>query len=200
MRHRSTDLVAAPPRRDCIFVSIPARYSLARERDPDGNPRYFTCKAVSLSTDTVVLSTPVLGELAEQVVAHVERFGKIAGRIVHVMDRGFVVQIAANNQERAMIAERIAWIEKNKNLELPDRRIADRMVPDETHASLVLPSGARIGCQVLDISMSGAAVSTPFVPVRDMSLRLGAMTGRVVRFFPHGFAIRFAEVLDKPQT
>jgi hypothetical protein len=110
-----------------IIISISGRYSLASRCDAQGNAHAFACRAVNISTRAVVLVAPVLGLVGERVEAHIEHFGKLEGSIARLMDRGFVMSIAATGDERARIAERIIWLEKNKNLEVPDNRESARI-------------------------------------------------------------------------
>ncbi len=63
----------------------------------------------------------------------------------------------------------------------------------------MLADGTVLGCFVIDMSVSGVAVSA------DVSVRLGdvlavgKVIGRVVRLFPEGFALRFIELQHADQ-
>jgi hypothetical protein len=49
------------------------------------------------------------------------------------------------------------------------------------------------GCFVIDMSVSGAAVSADVQPEIGTPLAVGACIGRVVRLLPDGFAVKFVE-------
>jgi hypothetical protein len=54
-----------------------------------------------------------------------------------------------------------------------------------------------VPCFVIDISVSGAAVSADISPEIGTPLAVGWVVGRVVRFVPGGFAVRFVELQDR---
>jgi hypothetical protein len=181
------------------IVSIPGKYSLASRRDGQGNRREFACRAVSISAHAVVLAAPVTGHPGERVIAHVGQFGRLQGKILRAMERGFVMRITATDVERTKLARKILWLEKHKNHELPECREHGRIVPEDPHSTLILPDGRRLTCLVIDMSVSGAAVSAEIVPELGMPLALGKVIGRVVRRFDEGFAIQFISA-QHPRT
>jgi hypothetical protein len=177
-----------------IMVSMAGRYSLASRRDGQGNRRVFACRAVNMSANAVVLAAPVAGPVGERVIAHIERFGKIDGSIVRILDdRGFVMSVTATPSERAKIEEKLIWLEKHKNLDLPDNREDERIIPRNPHSTLILRDGTRMSCFVIDMSVTGAAVSAEHFPQIGVALAVGKAVGRVVRRFPEGFAVRFTQ-------
>jgi len=173
------------------IVSIPGNYSLASRRDGRGNRREFACRAVSMSARSVVIAAPVLGQIGERVIAHIRPFGRLEGKILRTMELGFVMSITASETEQARLARKIAWIEKHKNHETLECREHDRIVPEDPHSTLTLADGSRRTCLVIDMSVSGAAVSADLVPRLGTPLALGKVVGRVVRHFEEGFAIQF---------
>ena len=52
-------------------------------------------------------------------------------------------------------------------------------------------------CEVIDISLSGAAIKTEVMPSVGTFLMLGKMRGRVVRYLEQGVAIEFVKQLDR---
>jgi hypothetical protein len=176
-----------------IMVSIPGRYSLTSRRDQQGNRREFACRAVSMSTQAIVLATPVGGPVGERVIAHIERFGRLDGSITRVLDRGFIMSITATPEERDKITEKLVWLEKHKNLELPDNRASQRIVPENPNSTLTLADGTRITCFVIDISFTGVAVSADIFPEIGTAMAVGKVVGRVVRRFTEGFAVQFVD-------
>jgi hypothetical protein len=182
-----------------IIVSIPGRYNLANRRDSAGERREFACRVVGMSPQEMVFAAPVVGAIGERVIAHIERFGKIDGRISRVMERGFVITIAATDEEREKLAAKIQWLEHHKNHDLPEGRKHGRIVPREPLSRLVLADGSRLSCLVMDMSISGAAVSADLVPEIGLPLAVGSVPGGVVRHFAEGFAIRFIETLNPKQ-
>jgi hypothetical protein len=68
-----------------------------------------------------------------------------------------------------------------------------RIIPADPHSTLTMADGATHGCFVIDMSVSGAAVSSPLQPQIGTPLAVGACIGRVVRLLPTGFAVKFVE-------
>jgi hypothetical protein len=58
-------------------------------------------------------------------------------------------------------------------------------------ARLILPNGNNIGCRVIDISQSGAAITSDQRPEIGALITIGKTPGRVVRHIEDGFAIEF---------
>ncbi|HEY5216702.1 MAG TPA: PilZ domain-containing protein, partial [Pseudolabrys sp.] len=113
-----------------------------------------------------------------------------------VLDRGFVMTIAATNEERARLADRIDWHEKNKNHDLSDGRKHKRIMPKDPRSTLVLADESRLDCFVIDMSPSGVAVSADIKPKIGTPLAVGTLVGRVVRHLADGFAVQFIELQD----
>jgi hypothetical protein len=174
-----------------VTVRIPGRFSLAGRRDSRGNRRRFACRAVNISQSSMMLATPVVGPVGERVIAYFEEFGKIHGPITRVLEHGFVMKIAASRDERARLLRRLIWLEQNKNYDAPDVRGHKRIIPEDPLSTIIFPDGSMLGCFVIDISASGAAVSADIVPEVGTPLAIGKVTGSVVRHFEEGFAVQF---------
>jgi len=57
----------------------------------------------------------------------------------------------------------------------------------------MLPDGSTQTCLVIDLSVTGAALSAEAVPDIGTVLAVGKVVGRVVRHFEGGFAVEFTE-------
>ena len=69
-----------------------------------------------------------------------------------------------------------------------------REVPKDNTSHITLPDGRSYECQVLDISVSGAALTAPVCPDIHTYITLGKMQGKVVRHLDNGFAVEFSQV------
>jgi hypothetical protein len=93
---------------------------------------------------------------------------------------------------RQGFADKLTWLEnKQKEPSIPDLRKDARIIPANPHSTLTMADGATHGCFVIDMSVSGVAVSSPLQPEIGTPLAVGACIGRVVRLLPDGFAIKF---------
>lgn len=191
------DIVAVERRRDArIIVSLPARYTLASRRDTQGNRREFAGRIVNISSGAMTLIVPVKGAVAERVIAQCDEFGKLEGSIIRVLERGFVMSIALNEEDRAKLAVKIDWYENNKNHDVVDGRNHKRIIPTNPNTLLLLADKTMLSCFVIDMSASGVAVSADIRPEIGTPLAVGKVVGRVVRHFASGFAVQFIAIQD----
>lgn len=188
------DVVFVERRRNVrIIVSVPGRYTLADHRNSRGERQRFACRAVNVSTEAIALAAPVPGYSGERVSAVIDHFGKLNGAITRLLSGGFVMSIAASEDERNRLADRIEWFEKCKNFDVADQRADARFIPTNPHSQLILADGRVEYCFVLDLSASGAAVSADARPEIGSVLAVGTLIARVVRHFHAGFAVQFVQ-------
>lgn len=189
------DIVAVDRRADIrVITSVPGRYSLGSRHDGH-NHREYACRALNMSTRAVLLAAPVAGPPGERVVAFFDRFGQMEGNIIRVLPRGgFVMSLAASEEERARLAARLAWLEDHKNHDAHEARKHERIVLRNPYSILTLADGRTLTCLVIDMSASGVAVSAEVVPAVGTPVAVGKVIGRVRRHFAEGFAVEFIEV------
>jgi hypothetical protein len=174
-----------------IFASLPGRYALAGRRNARGEPREYACRAVNISESAITLAAPVTGNLGERVTADIDRLGRIDGAIIRILSRGFVMSVRLGEEERFRLIDKIEWIEKHKNHDIPDHRAHGRFAPTEPCSRLVLADGTKMTCLVMDLSEIGAGISAEIDPKIGTVLAVGTIIGRVVRRFDRGFAVKF---------
>lgn len=177
-------------------ASIGGRYSLANKRNLRAERREFACRTISISAEAVALIGPVRGAVGERVIAHFDELGKLEGHIVRLVPDGFVMSVVLPDDRRARLAARIDWLDKHRHYRLPDDRTHKRTIPKRPHSTMMLADGTVMGCFVIDMSVSGVAVSADVSPQLGDVLAVGKIIGRVVRLFPEGFALRFVELQD----
>jgi len=193
-----SDVVFVERRHDVrIIVNIAARFSLSERRDARGERRVFAGRAVNLSTRAIAFASPVDGKVGERVTAHIDHLGKFEGSVIRTLERGFVMSISVDDDERDKLAAKIEWVENHKNHDVTDKRAHRRIVPANPYSRLILADGSTETCLVLDVSISGAAVSANTVPKIGTVLAIGTVVGRVVRHFDGGFAVQFIQRQDR---
>jgi hypothetical protein len=175
-------------------LSVPAQYALANRCDTNGKRREFACRIVNVSLRAMTLFAPVHGEIRERVVTHSDEFGGLEGKITRILKGGFVITLAASDEERERLATRIEGYEKIKNYDFADRRQYRRVIPKDPRSILVFGDDSRLECFIIDASTSGIAVSADITPEIGTPLAVGALVGRVVRHFRSGFAVQFVQL------
>jgi hypothetical protein len=187
------DSSAKPQSEIAIIINIGGRYSLSDRRNSSGERRVFACRAVNVSPRSIALACPVYGKVGDRVMAQIDHLGKLEGVITRVLAQGFVMAITASDQDRERLAAKIKWLESYKNHDTHDRRGDERIAPANPMSKLIHADGKVETCLVIDISVSGAAVSSESVPDVGTVLAVGSVVGKVVRHFVGGFAVQFVE-------
>lgn len=179
-----------------IVVSLEGRYTLSTKRDGNGNLRHFACRVLNMSADALFMAVPVPGPVGDRVVTHLDHFGRLDGRILRCTENGLVSRLSASRADREAYVAKLGWYERYKNHDVIDQRAHKRMYPRDPISTLLLPDGSRMACFVIDMSVSGVAVSADYLPLPGAILTVGDVIGRVVRIFEEGFALNFLELED----
>jgi PilZ domain len=172
-----------------VKVSLLGRFMLEDRRE-------YPCQTLDMSPGSVSLVAPVVGRVGERVVVYVDHIGRIEGEIVRTFDSGFAIAINAPARKKDKLAAKLTWLANRHELNLPEDRRHDRIVPENPIATITLPDERKLRCRIIDLSLSGAAVSSDLKPPIGSPLNIGALRATVVRHFEEGFAVEFAV----PQT
>jgi hypothetical protein len=172
-----------------VKVNLLGRYMLADRRE-------FPCQVVDMSPGGMALIAPVVGQPGERVIAYVDHLGRLEGTIARTIENGFAMTIAATPRKRDKLAAQLTWLANRHILNLPEDRRHGRFTPRNPAARLILPNGRNVGCRVIDLSQSGAAVALApdLRPDVGAAVTIGKTTGRVVRHIENGIAIEFTRL------
>jgi hypothetical protein len=184
---------------DRVAIELTGRYMLSTKRDQEGKRREFACRALDISLQAIQLIVPVTGPVGERVIAYFDEFGVINGQILRVTQQGMVMSVIANDKQRERLAAKLAWLKEHQDRKLPDARQHRRVVPRRPLSTLTLATGETATCLVIDMSVSGVAISADMVPPIGAVVAIGAVVGRVKRHFAEGFAVAFVETQDLEQ-
>jgi len=177
-----------------VKITVNGSYTLPNWYDSQGRLRTFACRTTRVSPFRMIMDVPVVGKIGDRLTSYFEEFGKFEGCITDTMSGSFLFELEMTHAMREKFADKLTWIEKKqKDPSVRDTRNNPRFVPVAPHAMLTLADGSMQSCFIIDMSVSGAAVSSALQPPIGMPLVIGACVGRVVRHLPNGFAIRFVE-------
>lgn len=193
-------IVADVPLDDRVrhLANMPGRYYLEKWRNAqDRQVSSFACRIQRISPLMMSLSAPVGGDVGDWVTTHFDEFGVLRGQIVRPLGFGFVVSLKLSDAERAKLAAKVLWFERRKNFEVSELRRHKRVVPRNPQSTIILADGTRLGCFVIDMSTSGAAISADILPEIGTPLALGTVVARVVRILNPGFAVEFIEMIEQ---
>jgi hypothetical protein len=177
-----------------VSVTVDGSYTLGNWYDPQGRPRTFACRTNRMSPYRMMVDVPVVGKVGDRISSYFPDFGKLEGVISDTTGGGFLLELDLVQSMREKIAEKLTWLEKRRN----DRSIVDlrknaRIIPASPHSTLTFADGSIQRCFIIDVSVSGVAVSADVQPPIGTPLAVGACIARVVRILPNGFAVRFIE-------
>lgn len=170
-----------------VNLALFGRYMLEDKRE-------YPCQVEEMSTGGASIIGPKTGGVGEKVVAYLDHIGRIEGNVIRHTTRGFVMSVRATLKKRDKMAEKLTWLANRHELNLAEDRRHVRKVPHVSGAQVKLEDGRSYSVRILDLSLSGAAISSNIRPAVGTLLWLGTTRGRVVRHFDEGYAIEFAAV------
>lgn len=155
------------------------------------------CQVVDLTGTGATFLTQFVAAKGLAIVAYLEEVGRVEAITSGTVDGGFTVVFSLSGSRLERLQQRIEWLQNRQVGEQPDGRRHVRYEPTEKTSQISLPDGRIYSCEVLDISLSGAAIKTEVMPSVGTFLMLGKMRGRVVRYLDQGVAIEFVKQLDR---
>jgi hypothetical protein len=183
-----------------VKIAVGGRYTLANWFDSQGKPRVFACRTSRVSPFRMMVDVPVIGKIGDKVSSYFGDFGKLEGHISDAMAGGFLLELSMDKSMRTRMASQLSWLEKKqKDSSVRDGRKQARIVPATSHSALTFADGSIHGCFIINMSVSGAAVSARVQPAIGTPLAVGTCIGRVVRHLPHGFAVHFVEPQNRAE-
>jgi hypothetical protein len=156
------------------------------------------CQVTNLSLDGATFITDKVPVGGQQIVAYIDDIGRVEGISADAVPGGFRILFSLTGPRRERFVSRLTWL-ANKNTKTLEHRRHARYEPKDTTSNITLPDGRVYSCEVIDISLSGAAVKVDVIPSLGTHVVLGKMRGRVVRYHQSGIAIEFLRPLEQTQ-
>lgn len=167
-----------------VKVALLGRYMLTDRQE-------YPCQTVDMSPGGALLIAPVRGNLRERVVVYLEHLGRVEGEVTRHLPHGFAFSIAAAPRKRDKLASQLTWLANRQELGLPEDRRHERIVPRSAATILRLENGREYAARLIDISLSGAALSVEVKAPIGMPVTVGSTTSRITRIFQGGIAVEF---------
>lgn len=168
-----------------VRVSLLGRFMLEDRHE-------YPCQTVDMSPGSAAIISPISGRVGERVVVYVDHVGRIDGEIIRKFDGGFAMTINATLRKRDKLAAKLTWLANRHELNLPEDRRHNRVMPSDPMTTISLPDGREYPCRLVDMSLSGAALQVETQPPIGTPLLLGKLRATVVRHFDEGIAVEFA--------
>lgn len=158
-----------------------------------------SCQVQGISLDGATFLTATVPPTGAAIVAYLEEVGRVEATAAEPVPGGFNVTFALTGARRDRFETRLKWLaQKERGQTIEDRRHT-RYEPREKTSQITMPDGREYSCEVIDISLSGAAIKVDVMPSLGTYVLLGKMKGRVVRYLENGIAIEFVKLLDRSQ-
>ena len=170
-----------------VRVNLLGRYMLADRRE-------FPCQVVDMSPNGMALVAPVSGRPGERVIAYIDHVGRLEGLLARALPNGFAMTISATPRKRDKLAAQLTWLANRHILGLPEDRRHGRQIPRQTRTVVTMADGTTVNSQILDMSLSGAAIGSDQKPPVGSLIMLGRTQARVVRHREEGYSVEFTRV------
>lgn len=170
--------------------SFPARLLL-----PGGAEQ--RCEVTAIDPESALFIASDGPPAGTPLVAYIDEIGRVDGVAGEATEQGFWVSFNFNASRQPRFARHLRWlVRRERGLAAAERRHT-RYEPRQSAARFSLPGGREQPCEVIDISLSGAAIRARSKPSIGSPVTLGRMKGRVVRHLENGFAIEFLTPLER---
>jgi hypothetical protein len=170
-----------------VRVNLLGRFMLSDRRE-------FPCQVTDMSPGGMAVIAPVGGRPGERVIAYIDHVGRLEGVVARSFPNGFAMTIAATPRKRDKLAAQLTWLANRHILGLPEDRRHGRLVPRNPRAIMTFADGTTAPCQILDMSLSGAAVACDAKPPVGSLIMLGRTQARVIRQREEGIAVEFTRL------
>jgi hypothetical protein len=157
------------------------------------------CQVSELTADGAIFGATTLPEKNTQIVAYLDEIGRVEGLSDEAVPGGFRIAFSHTGQRKERFASRLSRRSAKNTTAGTDLRRNARLAPTVSQSHITLPDGRVYPCEILDISLSGAAVKVDVMPSLGTHLRLGKTRGRIVRYVDSGIAIEFLKPLNTTQ-
>jgi hypothetical protein len=159
----------------------------------------YPCQVANLSLDGANFITDHVPAGGQNIVAYIDEIGRVEAISADAVPGGFRVLFPQSGPRRERLSARLRWFAtKHEDPDASLRRHI-RYEPKDNKSHITLPDGRVYACEVIDISLSGAAVKVDVMPSLGTYIMLGKMRGRIVRYLESGVGIEFVKPLEATQ-
>ncbi len=156
----------------------------------------YPCQVGSLDTSKIEIIARHEVEFGEHIVAYLDQIGRVEGLVSVRNEAGFTISLSLSGSRLERFEKRLEWLNNRGQDDEAEQRRHARYQPSESASQLIMPDGRTYPCEILDISVSGAAVKVDVIPSIGTYVMLGKMRGRITRIHADGVGIEFLKMLD----
>ena len=175
-----------------VTISLLGRFMLENQLE-------FPCQTLNLSPGSIAVTTPLVASVGERVIFYLDQIGRLEGHVSRAFDGGFAMVMESTVHRKDKLAAKLTWLANRHELNLPEDRRHERIQPESTVTlTIILPDGRQHQATLVDVSLSGAAITFPVGPPTGSPLQIGNLRATVVRQLQHGVAVEFSTIQTLP--
>lgn len=164
------------------------------------NREEVPCQLIDISVAAAALASDIVPAPGEKLLINFPEIGTLTGTVFRRINGGVIVNLEITDRRREKLAAQLTWLlnrEDFPDLEIRRSGSIRRSVENETR-TVMLPDGASIDCQVVDISATGISLRTDTPPAIGKIITIGRWSAHVVRHHDSGFAATFLQDRGDP--
>ena len=189
-------LAEAIPQVDTPPQQAGSDYGIVFGRYMRPDQQEYACQLTAIDTTQVTVITRGEADFGENLVLYLDDIGRLQGQVAHRSSSGFTLALSLSPAQTERLEQRLEWVKNKDQGESTEMRRHARYQPSDAASHLNLPDGRSYACEIIDISVSGAAVRVDVIPAIGTVIMLGKMRGRVTRIHAEGIGIEFVKMLD----
>ena len=151
----------------------------------------FACQTIDASPGGIAFYSPVKPQVGERVVAYLDQVGRVEGIVARHLETGFAIQMQLAPVKREKLANQLTWLANRHELGMKEDRRHERIIPTNNRTTLRIADGREYLAKLIDISVSGAAMTVDAELTIGAPVTVGSTNARVVRAFAGGIAVEF---------
>jgi hypothetical protein len=167
-----------------VKVVLPGRYMLEDRLE-------YPCQTLDISPGGVAFASSARPRVGERVIAYLNQIGRVEGTVARHFEQGFAIAMKLPFIKREKLADQLTWLVNRQALGMAEDRRHERIAPRFSHTTLKLPNGQEYLARLIDISISGAALTVAATPPIGSPVVIGETGAQVVRHFTGGIAVEF---------
>jgi hypothetical protein len=167
------------------------RTSLAGKMFVPAEERTVDCGIADISAGGAGVLCADMPPLETYVVLYIDTFGRFESVVTRVTGDVLGLRFVCTDAKRQRLVEQLTQSVGAVSGEGASLR-KDRRVKVSPISFFTRVNGDRVGCEIIDISLTGASLKTDKRPPIGEMILIGQMAARVVRQHDQGIAIAFA--------
>ncbi len=133
----------------------------------------------------------------DRIIAYIQEIGRVEGKVTQAWKEEFHLEFTVAESKRNKIAAKLNWLQTKDETGGEDLRRHSRHEPADGQTVLTLPDGRQYPCEIIDMSLSGAAIRVAVIPSIGTNVILGKMRGTVSRIHECGVAVEFNQLMEE---